>query len=218
MSTQSICYIFGAGESHGQPQAPSPGDFVIAADGGLTYAKRCGITPDLVVGDFDSLKEPPDDGLNIVTLPQEKDDTDMAAALSEGWRRGFRIFHIYGGTGGRLDHTLANIQCVAELARRGGRGYLFDKDAVITAIWNCGITFPADARGTISVFAHSETAVGVYEQGLKYSLADATLCNTRPIGISNEFTGEPSSISVREGTLVIIYPYVPTQVTRLKRQ
>ncbi len=218
MSAQTICYIFGAGERHGQPQAPSPGDFVIAADGGLTYAKKCGITPDLVVGDFDSLKEPPDDGLNIVMLPQEKDDTDMAAALDEGWRRGYRIFHIYGGTGGRLDHTLANIQSVVELARRGGHGYLFDKDTVITAIWNCGITFPADARGTLSVFAHSEAAIGVYEQGLKYTLTDATLCNTHPVGISNEFIGEPSSVSVKEGTLVILSPYMPTQVTGREKQ
>lgn len=41
----------------------------------------------------------------------------MVAALREGWRRGFRIFRIYGSTGGRLDHPLANIQCIAALAR-----------------------------------------------------------------------------------------------------
>ncbi|MFT3985472.1 MAG: thiamine diphosphokinase [Lachnospiraceae bacterium] len=213
MSNESICILFGAGEAYGQPKAPSPGDFVIAADGGLTYALGCGITPDLVVGDFDSLKTPPDNGLNTIQLPREKDDTDMVAALYEGWQRGFRVFHIYGGTGGRLDHTLANMQCVAELASRGGRGYLFDKDTVITAIWNCIIRFSADARGTISVFSHSETAFGVNERGLKYSLVDATLYNIRPLGISNEFTGEPSSISVREGTLVIIYPQNTQEIT-----
>lgn len=130
----------------------------------------------------------------------------MIAALREGWRRGFRIFHIYGGTGGRIDHTLANIQCIANLARCGGRGYLFDRDVVITAIYNGSIAFPALSKGTVSVFCHSETATGVFERGLKYPLANATLRNTHPLGISNEFKGLPSSISVQSGTLVSIYP------------
>ncbi len=206
MRKKVACYIFGAGEFHGPPPTPAPADFVIAADGGFVYAEQCGIVPDLIVGDFDSLSEPLSDGFGTVFLPQEKDDTDMVAALREGWQRGFRTFYIYGGTGGRLDHTLANIQCVADLAHRGGRGYLFDRDIVITAIRNSSVAFPSSAKGTVSVFAYSETVTGVYERGLKYPLFDATLVNTYPLGISNEFTDVPSSISVQDGTLIIIFP------------
>jgi thiamine pyrophosphokinase len=207
MKEKTDCYIFGAGEHYNPPPSPSPPDFVIAADGGYAYLERSGIVPNLVVGDFDSLPAPPPGSANtIIVLPQEKDDTDMVAALREGWNRGFRIFHIYGGTGGRLDHTLANIQCVADLACRGGRGYLHDRDTVITAIRNTSIAFPANTHGTVSVFSHSEVSTGVYERGLKYPLTDATLRNTYPIGVSNEFTGAPSSISVVTGTLIITFP------------
>ncbi len=215
MPNLPICYIFGAGEHYGPPPVPTSGDLVIAADGGLIYLEHHDLAPDLVVGDFDSLPKKPTSGVKTVVLPKEKDDTDMVAALREGKNRGYRMFHIYGGTGGRLDHTLANIQCIADLAQKGFQGYLFDRDTVITAIHNRDmvinndndkITFPATARGTVSAFAHTELCAGVYERGLKYPLTDATLTNTYPLGVSNEFTGVNSEISVREGTLIVIYP------------
>ena len=203
---KGICVIIAAGEHFSRPQLARPDDFVIAADGGLTYTEKWNICPDLIVGDFDSLPYAPPTAEKTVTLPTEKDDTDMVAALREGWERGFRNFHIYGGTGGRLDHTIANIQCLANLAKSGGRGLLIGQDTVITAICQGTVTFPPNAEGTISVFAHSDTVTGVYERGLKYSLTDQTLSNTYPQGVSNEFTGQSSSISVRTGTLIIIYP------------
>ncbi|HOP12227.1 MAG TPA: thiamine diphosphokinase [Oscillospiraceae bacterium] len=201
-----ICYIFGAGEHYGPPPVPVSGDLVIAADGGLTYLEQHGLTPHLLVGDFDSLTKKPSSELKTVVLPKVKDDTDMVAALREGKNRGYRVFHIYGGTGGRLDHTLANIQCIADLAQNGCKGCLFDRDTVITAIHNDKINFPASAHGVVSAFAHTETCTDVYERGLKYPLTDASLYNTYPLGVSNEFTGVNSEISVREGTLIVIYP------------
>ena len=214
MNEVSICYIFAAGEHFCAPPVPDSSDFVIAADGGYSYLERHGVKPALLVGDFDSLIAPPPDTENVVTLPQEKDDTDMVAALREGWNRGFRRFHIYGGTGGRLDHTLANIQCAADIAERGGRAYLFDRDTVITAIHNDKILFPETAAGTISMFSHSDTSEGVDEWGLKYRLDDVTVKNTYPLGVSNEFTGVPSGIAVRSGTLLIIYPKNTQEVPR----
>ena len=206
MGKQHACYIFAAGEQYGPPPEMAPGSFVIAADGGYAYLRAHQVAPDLVVGDFDSLQEPPPAGPDTIVLPQEKDDTDMVAALRAGWGCGYRAFHIYGGTGGRLDHTLANIQCIADLAVRGGRGFLYGRDTVITAIAGGRVNFDASARGILSAFAHSDTVTGVYEVGLKYALADATLRNTYPMGVSNEFTGVESSVSVGRGTLVLIYP------------
>ena len=206
MNKKPICYLVGAGEYHGMSFFPVPDDFIVAVDDGLTYLKKYCATPDLIVGDFDSLPEPPNPDEHTVALPREKDDTDMAAAVREGWVRGFRVFHIFGGTGGRLDHTLANIQLLSDIAVKGGCGFLFDKDTVITAIHNATITFSAMAQGVVSVFSHTDTSTGVYERGLKYSLTNAMLHSTQPLGISNEFTGAPSSISVESGTLIIIYP------------
>ena len=200
-----ICYVYGAGEHFSPPPLPLPGDFVIAADGGYDFLKGHGITPDLAVGDFDSCQAPP---VNVKTilLPCEKDCTDTAEALRIGFERDFRIFHIYGGTGGRIEHTFANVQCLADLAAKGAQGFLFDRDNVITAIKNRKIAFDANAAGYVSVFAHSDTASGICEKGLKYPLDDAVLHNTNPLGISNEFIGEASSISVGAGTIIVVYP------------
>ena len=212
MNNLSVCYLFGAGEYFTDSVTPKSTDFIIAVDGGYLWLKEHDIVPDLIVGDFDSMSNDissqiSQSNVDIITLPPEKDDTDMSAALNEGWKRGYRIFHIFGGTGGRLDHTFANIQLLADIAVRGGRCFLFDKDTVITAIHNTCIEFPAISSGTVSVFSHTDISAGVYEKGLKYPLTDATLRNTYPIGVSNEFVGVHSSISVRSGTLIVILPY-----------
>jgi thiamine pyrophosphokinase len=205
MSKRKICHIFGAGDESGVVPEIRQGDYVIAADAGFLYSEKCGIKPDMIIGDFDSLGKIPK-GNTVIILPQMKDETDMAAAIKEGEKQNCEIFRIYGGTGGRLDHTLANIQCLAELAQRALRGYLYDNASVITAIHNDCISFPEEASGTVSVFAHSDIAEKVCEKGLKYELDNAKIKNTFPLGVSNEFTGARSTISVKNGTLIIIYP------------
>ena len=202
------CYIFGAGEYYGAAPAPAPPGYIIAADGGLAYLESHAIKPNLVIGDFDSLGKRPAGDYELIILPVEKDDTDMAAAMREGWSRGFRVFHIYGGTGGRVDHTLANISLIANLAAMGGHACLYDRDTVITAIHNDSISFSPDMRGIISVFSYTDISRGITEQGLKYKLTNAIMANTNPNGVSNEFTGEPATISVADGTLIITYPEV----------
>ena len=200
-----ICYVVGAGENYGLDFVPRPEDFVIAADAGFRYLQQSGISVDLAVGDFDTLQERPAHP-HVIALSREKDDTDMRAAVREGIREGYEVFHIYCGTGGRIDHTIANLQLLAELSRGGMRGFLFGKDSVMTAVTDGQIGFPKEFSGFVSVFAHSEKAEGVWLRGLKYKLENAVLTNTFPLGVSNEFTGEESSISVEKGTLLIVYP------------
>ena len=203
--TNNICYIIGAGENYGLDFTLSSNDFVIAADAGLCYLEQCGIAADLVIGDFDSINALPAHP-NTMALNPEKDDTDMLAAVREGIKAGYSVFHIYCGTGGRIDHTIANLQVLSYLAQNGMQGYLFDKDSVMTAITNQKITFDKIPSGYISVFSYTEKAEGVYLQGLKYELNNATLTNTFPLGVSNEFIGKESSVSVAAGTLLIVFP------------
>lgn len=200
-----ICYIVGAGDNYGLDFTPSPNDYVIAADAGIRYLEQYGITANLVIGDFDSLDVVPSHP-NTTTLSPEKDDTDMLAAVREGIKAGYRDFHIYGGTGGRIDHTLANLQVLAYLAENGMQGLLFEEKNVITAITNRKLSFDIIPSGYVSVFSHTEQSEGVYLRGLKYELANATLTNTFPLGVSNEFIGKESSISVNDGTLLIVFP------------
>ena len=197
------CFIFGAGKDTGLVCRPAPGDYVIAADGGYLACRRAGIVPDLLVGDFYSMEEPADFP-NILRLPVEKDDTDTFLAAKYALERGCRTFHIYGGTGGRLDHTLANLQLLVWLSRRAARGYLYDETFTYTAVTDDAITIPRGPEwGLLSVFCLGEAAKGVFESGVQYPLADAVLTAEFPLGVSNHIIAPQARVSVRQGSLVI---------------
>ena len=197
------CYIAGAGEFCGR-ELPEQDDYIIAADNGYTSLISRGITPDLVVGDFDSLGSVPNHP-NVLISPAEKDDTDMMIAVKQGLKRGYKDFIIDGGLGGRLDQTLANIQILAYIVENDAHGTLLGSGFHITAVKNGSIEFDSGASGIISIFSNGDRAEGVTLAGLKYPLNDATLTSEYPIGVSNEFTGAHATVSVRNGTLVIIY-------------
>ena len=200
-----ICYVVGAGEFCPRGLTPGPGDLVIAADGGFAALEGLGLSPDLVVGDFDSLGHRPDHP-HVVALPVEKDDTDMHSAIRLGWERGYRAFRLYGGTGGRIDHTLANIQSLAWLASQGGRGWLVGPDWTATVLSDGGaLTLEAGRQGMVSVFCLGDRAEGVDIQGLKYGLSDGVLTADYPLGVSNSFLGGESRVSVRRGKLLVLW-------------
>ena len=205
------CVIIGAGSCDtkklNEQLVISGDDLCIAADGGLEYLMKIGITPDIVMGDMDSLETGESLGSFCVKrLPIEKDDTDMLAAIKEGLASGYERFELYGALGGRLDHTLANIQCLLYLLNRGARGVIWGDDLTVMLIKNESISFRADCatRGKrVSVFAFGGDAHGVSEKGLKYSLDHVTVKQEFPIGVSNEFTGEDALIEVQNGMLLI---------------
>lgn len=198
------CIIFGAGSFTEKEIEVNDGDYLIAADGGYEHILKLGLTPDIVVGDFDSLKKIPDHQ-NIVKHPVMKDDTDMMLAVKTGLDRGCRRFDIYGGLGGRLDHTLANMQTISYLSELGSQCFLYGDGTIVTAITNTSVEFDETHRGIISVFCISGKACGVTIKGLKYPLTNATLTCNCPLGVSNEFTGVRSTIAVASGTLIIMY-------------
>lgn len=213
---QGRCIIVGAGDLTVGDFHIKEEDYIIAVDGGLSYCGALGIEPDLILGDFDSLsdgereaviqlkQEMPD---RILQLKPEKDDTDMLAALRIGLEKGFDTFHIYAGTGGRLDHTLANIQCLLFLKKNGATGYLIDGSGMILIICNEKVSFQESMEGYMSLFALGKEAKGVTIENMKYELQGYTLTNDYPIGISNEFIGKQGSVTVEEGEVVCILQY-----------
>lgn len=200
----SVCYIVGAGDCEKLDFIKNKSDLLIAADAGYMHIIKNGMQPDIVIGDFDSLGRIPD-AENVVRLNPVKDITDMHAAAEEGIKRGFRDFVIYGATGGRFDHTFANIQLIASLSQKGFAASIADGDRIITAVTDSEICFDSSKKGFISVFSHTDKSEGVFEKGLKYILENASISNSFAIGVSNEFIGEESFISVKKGTLIIIY-------------
>ena len=196
------CYIFGAGSFYGLDCCPRADDFIIAADGGWLACRKTGITPDLLLGDFDSLSTQPDFP-NILRVPVEKDDTDTMLAVKTGLERGETEFHIYGGMGGRTDQTIANLQGLLYLADHGARGWLYGDRERFTAIRDGSITLPAREKGIVSVFCMGADAQGVTIEGGQYTVHDAVLTSTFPLGVSNHYEGNPVRVTVTRGSLLI---------------
>lgn len=211
------CILICAGDLTLSEVPRQEGDLVIAVDGGLSYCGLLQVEPDLVLGDFDSLSQQEEAVVKeleervpekVLRFPPEKDDTDTLAAIREGLNRGYRDFRIYGGMGGRLEHTVANIQCLLYLKNRGAVGYLVDGGGMAFVIRDEKVSFREGLQGYLSLFSLRETARGVTLEGLKYPLREATVRNEFPIGISNEFTGKAASVQVRDGDLLCILSYV----------
>ena len=197
------CIIFCAAGFDSLVEPLQKDDFVIAADGGLVHTEKLGIVPDEILGDFDSLGYTPQ-GANV--FPVEKDDTDAMLAVRRGLSLGYREFVLYGSLDGpRLDHTIANFQTLQFLADQGAVGYLAGTDYLVTVLKDGTLTFPEGAEGTISVFCQGPDAEGVTLEGLYYPLENGTLSAGFPLGVSNHFTGKAATITVKKGSLLVLW-------------
>lgn len=203
--------LIGAGELADEVIERIENDIIFALDGGLLYCEANGIRPDYIIGDFDSLPEEKEELLTkypqecILRLPCEKDDTDMLAAIKFADEKGIRDFVILGGLGGRLSHTIANLQCLMYLKERGMTGVLLGRDTKAFLLQNETYIFDENERGYVSVFSYSQKASGINLKNLKYELEDAVLTSAFPLGVSNEFIlGKTAEISVKDGTLLVV--------------
>lgn len=216
-TTKHNCILIGAGEQPSYKIEVMEEDYLIAVDGGYDYCRKWNLIPDMVLGDFDSVsqtlkaeiarmqQEMPD---KTKILPVMKDDTDTLAALRIGLSKGYNSFRIYGGMGGRTDHTIANIQCLLFLKNQGAEGYLISDKEMLFLIRGESIKFEPKSFGLFSLFALQNRVAGVTIRGMKYPLEQAELTDAYPIGISNEFIGEEAEVTVEEGTLLAVMQLV----------
>ncbi len=221
MKQQGKCIIIGAGDFTvcEIPDYNEELDTVIAVDGGLMYCGLIGLEPDIIIGDFDSLDEEFTQALllieanypdKVLRLKPEKDDTDMLVALKWGLAKGYRSFHIYAGLGGRLEHSIANIQCLLYLERQGAEGCLFEGDGCIF-VMACTETSPEKTKrfqptmeGYLSLFSLERESVVTIEN-MKYPLSRHTVTNDYPIGISNEFLpGKSGNVTLHSGAVALL--------------
>lgn len=202
--SESKCIIMSAGDYTPMDLHIQDGDYVIAADNGLTHLIRQGIMPDYVIGDYDSLQEEGRKALlelqnqrpeTVMTLPVEKDDTDTMAAARVGLAKGYRTFYLYGALGGaRLDHTLANIQTLAFLKENGARAYIMDVHCMLFVLENEEYRFDKGFRGDYSMFAMEREIRGVTIRGMQYEVEDVAIPNHYPIGVSNHIAGDREAV------------------------
>lgn len=190
-----------------------PDDFVLCADGGYSHARNEGITPHVVLGDFDSIdyesleNDRRHSGLtecHVVRVAAEKDDTDTLICLKYAMERGYEEFFVLGGLGGRLDHTVANLQTMCYAVAHGKTIWFLDGKNRATLRAPGSLTVEAQKDCKISLFAFEESCEGVSISGVKYPLRDHLLTNDFPLGVSNEFLEKKAEITHTSGKLLVI--------------
>ena len=178
-------------------------DFFICCDSGLKHQKEFGITPNLIVGDFDSYENPHLD-IETIVLPCEKDDTDTAFAVKEALKRGFQDFLLVGMIGGRLDHTLGNVSLMLMLDTQGKNVRVLD-DCSEMEIVSDKPTHIEDQYLYFSLLNISGLAQGITIRNAKFPLTDAEITCEYQYGISNEILpGMTAEVSVKNGRLLLL--------------
>lgn len=206
----NTCALVAASDFNSQQfarmQSAGTFDYVIAVDGGYAHLQSVGVVPNLALGDFDSLGYVPTD-CPTEEFPTHKDMSDLEIALEKATELGFRRVFVFGALGGRLDHTLANIQLLARFAESGSTMVAVDTHCALTYVVGPGaLQLPAGHTGTVSVFSLCSESQGVTEEGFEYALENASLTNRTTLGLSNELVDRPASITVAKGTLIVFYP------------
>lgn len=195
-----ICSIICGAPSGALPEKPE--GLIICADRGLDHALAARLVPDIVVGDFDSADSQPPEGVRVVRTVPEKDDTDTILACEVAIDEGCDEIRLYCALGGRTDHTIANIQTMEMMRRRGVNVTIVGEGERIYLAHEREAAIPK-FRGYVSVFSYGEDCT-VSEYGMKYGLVRYRLDNSYPLGVSNEVAEDVGRIIVHAGTALII--------------
>lgn len=181
--------------------------YVIAVDSGYDRCVKAMVKPNLLVGDFDSVNLTLPDGIERIQAPAEKDETDSFLAASEAVKRGYNELRFFCALGGRLSHSLANIQIMRDFINKGVICKLFGDFTEVFPLQN-GTESIAKFKGYLSVFSLDEKSV-VSISGAKYPLSQHELTADNPLGISNEITADFAEITVHSGCCAIVTEVQP---------
>ncbi len=205
------CMIIGASPIESDAvfrEFPPEKYYVICADGGYETAAQYQITPDLIVGDFDSVKAPPPKSRKVMSLPVEKDVTDTMFAVMKGLSKGYRSFVMLGCLGGaRFDHTLANLEVLQFIREHSGHAVIADEHTKVFLIRDSRLRLTEMKDAIVSVFPFGEQSCNLSYRGLFYPLNHESLTSGGTLmGVSNRITEDEAEIQVHSGTaLIVVY-------------
>lgn len=185
----------------------SDGDYIICADGGLDKLLKLGITPNLVVGDFDSLSNRAVlKDKSVLTLPHEKDDTDTMYCVKYALSQGFSEFLFLGAMGGRVDHMLSNLSLLLYLKNRNAHGVISDIYGD-NKLLNKGENILNHLNGrTVSIIPFACESVELSYTGMYYPLKNAEVKTEYPFSISNIVISDTATVTLHKGTALLIIP------------
>lgn len=179
-------------------------DFVIYCDSGLKHLEKLGVSPDLIIGDFDS-HENPDMDVETIVLPTAKDDTDTAYAASEAIRRGFRDILLVGVTGGREDHTLVNMYLLFKCEKYGIKACIIDDYSEMEVLSPGKTAYIEDSCLYFSLINMTGTAQGITIRNAKFNLENAKIEIENQYATSNEvLPGKTAEVSILEGRVLLM--------------
>ncbi len=179
-------------------------DYVICADKGSEFALAAGIAPNLVISDFDSCKRKIFPFCETITLNPHKDDTDTMHSIDIAISRGYKEIVILCATGGRLDHTLANLCALQYIAHNGAKGCLLSPREHIEYLSSGTYSFCGFKGKTFSLFPFGCKSVCVSYSGAEYPLDRYNLKSDVPMGVSNFFTTDKAEINIYDGNAILI--------------
>jgi len=184
-------------------------DFIIAADSGSECLYNYNIVPDLLLGDFDSVKKEILDNAKlkikeVLEFPPEKDYTDTEIAIMEAIKRGAKKIYLFGAIGSRMDHTLGNIGLLLTTKRRGATLEIIDDNNRLY-IGEKKMKLFGEYGENISFHALCDKVKSFNIRGAKYNLETCDISLLDPRAICNEFIDTPIEISYEEGELLILH-------------
>jgi thiamine pyrophosphokinase len=178
-------------------------DFVIVCDGGLNHIRKLKVRPNLIIGDFDSHKNP-HSKIETIVLPHEKDDTDSVFALKTALNRGFRDFLFIGMLGARFDHALGNLYMLLKCQNEGVKALMLDDYSELLLVGSEEVKI-SDEYAYFSLLNISGNAGGITIKDALYNLENAKIPLEYQFGVSNEvLPGKNASVSVKEGCLLLV--------------
>ncbi|MEA3428311.1 MAG: thiamine diphosphokinase [Thermodesulfobacteriota bacterium] len=188
-----------------------PDDLLIAADGGARYCRAIGITPAVIIGDFDSLDSDElnklqSSGVEIMRYPAKKDQTDLELALRLAVDRGADEIVVFGAMGGRWDMSIANILLLT-LPEFSGVKLKFVEENQEIALLRGGekFTLNGEKGDIVSLTALDQKVKGLTLSGLEYSLKDGMLRLGSTRGISNVLVENTATVCLEKGLLLCVH-------------
>ena len=200
LSNKSCLIISGGDFSAALPDTRF--DYIIACDRGYSYAKRLNLTPDIIIGDFDSSEKPKSD-IPVIEHPVMKDDTDTMLSVRHALEKGFGNIHIICALGGRFDHIFANIQSLAFAAAEGAAAFIHSEDTEIS-VFSGEMNFPKKEGWSLSCFALSDECTGVSVKGTKFECENTQFSNSFPIGASNVWKENAAAVKCKKGIMMVV--------------
>ena len=188
-----------------------PDDFILCADGGTRHAIALGLTPNVIIGDLDSVtdkerRKMKELGVEVIQHPTDKNETDLELAINHALTLNSSQILILAALGGRMDQTLANIALLSNLRLATFNIKLVDG---VEELFFCHDQAKIEGRigDIVSLIPWQGEVTGVFTENLRWHLDHETLYPEKTRGISNEMTAEIATVTIRSGLLLVVHTF-----------